>query len=86
MVKKVFVFSLQRAKAHDEPASPSTLGARFQNQKRELPAMLRFRGTDSGRRGWKAHAAQISPVRELPALRFFGGIGSNNRAEELQDP
>jgi hypothetical protein len=38
MVKKVFVFSLQPAKARDEPASPWTLGARFQNRKRELPA------------------------------------------------
>jgi hypothetical protein len=38
MVKKVFVSSLQRTKAHDEPASPLILSARFQNQKRELSA------------------------------------------------
>ena len=38
MVKKMFVSSLQRTKAHDEPASPLILSARFQNQKRELSA------------------------------------------------
>jgi hypothetical protein len=38
MVKKVFVSWLQRARAHDDLASPLTLSAQFQNQKRELSA------------------------------------------------
>jgi hypothetical protein len=41
MVKKVFVSSLQRARAHDEPASPLILGEPLQNQKRELSAKCR---------------------------------------------
>jgi hypothetical protein len=50
MVKKLFVSSLQRAKAHHGPASPLILDERFQNQKRELSAkMPRFRGTDRER-------------------------------------
>jgi hypothetical protein len=51
----------------------------------EIP---RFSGTDRERSDWNVHAAQshLISVRELPALRFFGGIGSNDRVEELQDP
>jgi hypothetical protein len=46
----------------------------------EIP---RFSGTDRERSDWNVHAAQshLISVRELPALRFFGGIGSNDRAE-----
>jgi hypothetical protein len=85
MVKKVFVFSLQQAKAHDELASPSTLGARFQNQKRELSAKCcGFQEPIAGAAVGRLMPLKY-PVRELPALQFFGGIGSNNRAEELQD-
>jgi hypothetical protein len=72
-----------------EPVSTSlenALGARFQNQKRELSAKCcDFREPIGG-----VAVAMLMPlqysVRELPALQFFGGIGPNNRAEELQDP
>jgi hypothetical protein len=47
--------------------------------------MLRFQEPIGG-----AAVGMLMPlkysVRELAALQFFGGIGSNNRAEELQDP
>jgi hypothetical protein len=86
MVKKVFVSSLQRTKPHDEPASPRTLGVRFQNQKRWLSAeCCDFEEPIAG-----AAVGVLVPlkysVRELPAFQFLGGIGSNNRGEELQDP
>jgi hypothetical protein len=50
--------------------------------------MLRFPGTDGERSGWNAHAAQVDmhSARELPPLQFFGGIGADDRVEELQGP
>jgi hypothetical protein len=76
MVKKLFVSSLQRAKAHDEPASPLILGKRLQDQKRELSEkMLRLRGTDRERAVGMPMPLKFS-ARELLPLQFFGGAGS----------
>ena len=80
MVKKLFVSSLQRAKAHDEAVLPLILNERFQNQKRQLSE----KGCDFEEPIGGAAVGMLMPLknseRELPALQFFGGIGSNNRA------
>ena len=88
MVKKVFVSPLQWTKAHDEPASPPILGARFQIQQAIVDKMLRRRGTAGGAQRLNADAAQVDlhSARELPPLQFFGGIGADDHGEALQGP
>jgi hypothetical protein len=70
MVKKVFVSTLQWTKLLDEPASPRTLGARFQNQKRQLSAKC----CDFEEPMGSAAVGMLMPpkysVRELPPLQF----------------
>ena len=85
MVKKTFVSSLQRTNPHDKPALSWTLGARFQNQKHELSAECCDFEEPIGSAAVEVLMPLKYSVRELAALQFFGGIGSSNRAEELQD-
>jgi hypothetical protein len=88
MVKKVFVSSLHAAKARDQPASLLILSARCRKQKRALVERYCDFEEPTGNTAVGGHAAQLNlnSVRELTPLQFFGGIGSNDRAEDLQNP
>jgi hypothetical protein len=74
MVKKMFVSSLQRAKAQDEPRHPKR--AIPKSKARVVGKMLRFRGTDRECSGWLlSRSDKFESVRELPPVQFCGDIG-----------
>jgi hypothetical protein len=84
MVKKVFVSSLQRAKAHDEPASPLILGARCWNQKRELSANAAI-----SRNRWEAQRLECScrlniQCENCPLCGSSAAIGSNDVSKSFK--
>ena len=57
----------------------------IRKQKRVLVGkILRFQGTDREGSGWMPGSNAFNA--RTASLQFFGGLGSNDRAEELQDP
>ena len=85
MVKKTFVSLLQWTKLHNEKQSPRDFKRVIQNSSAQIVGkVLRFGGTEHAQRLECSCHLKYS-LRGLPLFQFAGGIGSNDRAEELQD-
>ena len=86
MVKKTFVSSLQWTKPHNEQQPPGDSKPVIQKSKaRVVVKMLDLEELIA-----RAAVGMLMPLKIFIAgtasLQFVGGIGSNDRAEELQGP
>jgi hypothetical protein len=87
MVKKVLVSSLQATKTLDQSASLLTLSARCRKQKRAfVERYCDFKEpTGSAVIGPHCRSSKYPFHARTGSLQFFGAVGSNDRAEDLQD-